>query len=153
MNPLDRREFLALGALARPLRSAEPDDPLWRDIVGRIEAADRKRSAQLASVRDASGLNRLRFHVRTRLLQGMGPFPVRTALNPRVTGTLHRDGYVIEKIVFESRSHYFVSANVYRPRKAGRYPAVLQSCGHYDEGKAAPDYQVACAGLARKGFV
>jgi hypothetical protein len=34
-----------------------------------------------------------------------------------------------------------------------RVSAVVQSCGHYSEGKAAPDYQRACIGLARKGFV
>jgi cephalosporin-C deacetylase-like acetyl esterase len=30
---------------------------------------------------------------------------------------------------------------------------VVQSCGHYKEGKADPDYQTACIGLALKGFV
>ena len=49
---------------------------------------------------------------------------------------------------------YYVTANLYRPKStATRRPAVVQSCGHYEGGKAAEDYQRACIGLAKKGFV
>lgn len=44
-----------------------------------------------------------------------------------------------------------MTANVYRPVQAGRYPAVLLQSGHTQEGKAEP--QRLAANLALKGFV
>src|SRR2546428_1878854 len=41
--------------------------------------------------------------VRKRMNAVLGGFPERTPLNPRVVGTLERDGYRIEKIIFESQ--------------------------------------------------
>ena len=40
-----------------------------------------------------------------------GPFE-RTPLNPRVTGTVERRGYRIEKLAFESRPRLYVTANL-----------------------------------------
>src|SRR5207247_3880598 len=72
----------------------------------------------------------------------------------KVTGLLRSSDYVIEKIIFESRPQYYVTANLYRPKTiSSPRPGVIQSCGHYAEGKAAPDYARACIGLAKKGIV
>ena len=61
---------------------------------------------------------------------------------------------MIEKILFESRPRYYVTANLYRPERITRpLPAVIESCGHYAEGKAGPNYQKACAALATKGII
>ena len=43
-----------------------------------------------------------------------GPFE-RTPLNPRITGTVERSGYRIEKLTFESRPRLYVTANFYLP--------------------------------------
>ena len=39
----------------------------------------------------------------------------RTALNVRVTGRLERQGYYIEKLMFESLPRLYVTANLYIP--------------------------------------
>jgi dienelactone hydrolase len=44
-----------------------------------------------------------------------------------------------------------VTANLYRPDRPGRHPAVLMSMGHWDSGKAAG--QLLSSNLARRGFV
>jgi len=44
-----------------------------------------------------------------------------------------------------------VTANLYRPTRPGRYPAVLLQAGHTQEGKAEP--QRLAANLALKGFI
>ena len=49
----------------------------------------------------------------------------RTPLNARVTGTVERPGYRIEKLTFESRPRLYVTANLYVPAGTGRRPAIL----------------------------
>jgi len=127
---------------------------LWDWFLKELDAADSSRRARLEAVRTAADLDALRRRVRGKLLEAIGGFPERTPLNARRAGTLERPGYTIKKIVFESRPRYYVTANLYRPaRITSPRPAVIQSCGHYKEAKAAQDYQKACAGLARKGFI
>ncbi len=77
----------------------------------------------------------------------------RSPLNPRVTGTLDRPGYRIEKLTFESRPRLYVTANLYLPAAAGRHPAILGPLGHSTNGKAWPSYQRLFSNLARKGYV
>lgn len=77
----------------------------------------------------------------------------RNPLNARVTGTVERPGYRIEKLIFESRPRLYVTANLYVPAAAGRRPAILSPLGHSVNGKAWPSYQKLFSNLARKGYV
>ena len=94
-----------------------------------------------------------RAHLRREMLKAIGAFPVRTPLNARTTGTVLREGYRIEKVVFESMPGVFVTGNLFIPDGGGRYPAVVMSCGHANEGKDAPVYLRACVIAVRRGFV
>ncbi len=92
--------------------------------------------------------------VRAKIRQCFGPEPERTPLNARVTGIVERDTYTIEKVIFESRPGFPVTANLYLPRnRKGPLPAVVGTCGHSDNGKAAEPYQAFSQGLARLGYV
>src|SRR6266513_2011820 len=77
----------------------------------------------------------------------------RTPSNARVTGTVQRTGYRIEKVTFESRPRLYVTANLYVPAGTGRGPAILSPLGHSVNGKAWPSYQKLFSNLARKGYV
>ena len=83
----------------------------------------------------------------------LGEMPARTPLNARVTGVLREEGFTIEKVLFESRPGFYVTANVYRPSGKGPFPAVLHPCGHSANGKAYREYQKANRLLAQHGFV
>jgi hypothetical protein len=85
---------------------------------------------------------------------GLRPMPERTPLNPKVTGTLKRDGYRIEKIIFDSLPKFYVTANLYMP-ETGRapYPAILMPLGHEDGGKAHEAWQRLAITFAKNGFV
>jgi dienelactone hydrolase len=92
--------------------------------------------------------------VKAKARECFGPMPEKTPLNARITGTLERDGYRIEKVIFESRPGFLVTANLYIPNGGkGPLPAVVGSCGHTDEGKAGESYQAFSQGLARLGYV
>lgn len=92
--------------------------------------------------------------VKAKARECFGPMPEKTPLNARITGTVERDAYRIEKVIFESRPGFLVTANLYIPNGGkGPLPAVVGSCGHTDEGKAGDSYQAFSQGLARLGYV
>lgn len=92
--------------------------------------------------------------IRDSMLSWTGPFPERNPLNARITGRLERDGYVVEKILFESRPDFLVSANLYLPDNAVYpCPAILNVIGHSPTGKARDKVQKRSIAQARKGFV
>jgi dienelactone hydrolase len=67
---------------------------------------------------------------------GLWPLPERTPLKAKVTGSVERDGVVIEKLHFQSKPGLYVTANLYRPKKvAGKLPAILYVCGHSGRGR------------------
>lgn len=89
-----------------------------------------------------------------RVRESFGPQPERTPLNARTTGVVERDAYKIENVIFESRPGFPVTANLYVPKgHSGPLPAVVGTCGHSANGKAAEAYQCFAQGLARLGFV
>ena len=62
---------------------------------------------------------------------GLSPMPERTPLNALKTGEVAGDGFVVEKLHFQSRPGLYVTANLYRPpQPEGRLPAILYVCGH-----------------------
>jgi len=67
---------------------------------------------------------------------GLWPLPPRTPLQAKVTGTVQREGVVIEKLHYQSRPGLYVTANLYRPAKSeGKFPAILYLCGHTNRGR------------------
>lgn len=94
-------------------------------------------------------------HLREKFVEAIGGLPERTPLNPQVTGVVQRDGYRVEKVIFESQPKHCVSALLFLP-DAGRhsppYPGVLVPCGHSANGKAHDAYQTMGALLALNGM-
>jgi len=92
--------------------------------------------------------------IRAAWIEALGGLPERTPLNARVTGTLDRDDYRIEKVLYESRPRHHVTANLYLPKEGKPpFPAVLVPCGHSRNGKACAAYQSMSILLAKHGFV
>ncbi|MCC7423137.1 MAG: acetylxylan esterase [Planctomycetaceae bacterium] len=94
-------------------------------------------------------------YVRDTLNRINGPFPERTPLNARVVGTVERKGYVIEKVIYESRPGVLVTGNLYLPEgasKENRVPGVIIPCGHSANGKAQDVYQSAAISIALNGI-
>lgn len=119
--------------------------------VRRSEQLGAAARAKLQTREDAEAYVRC---VREKVRQCFGPLPEKTPLNPRITGTVEREAYRIENLIFESRPGLLVTANLYVPK--GRkfpLPGVVGTCGHSASGKAAEPYQSFAQGLARLGYV
>lgn len=140
-----------LAPLSLAAQSAPPDPLLrWMDQIAQQQLT--RREAAIAEIRAAAGAVRRQEWVRTKFLELIGGLPdYRGALNARLTGSVTNGTYTLEKVIFESLPNYFVTANLYRPNQAGRYPAVLMSAGHTQLGKTE-NHRIA-ANLAAKGFV
>jgi dienelactone hydrolase len=88
------------------------------------------------------------------MFAAMGPFPEKPCdLDPKVVDALKRDGYRIEKILFQSRPDVWVTANAYVPDGiTGKVPAVLAVHGHWPWARRDPVVQARCLGLVKLGF-
>lgn len=166
-----RRSFLALMAtmLAEPLGAQSsnkldfltdlPDfahlnmmvkDHLNRQAIARLE----ERRKMIAGFSTAEEVTKRRAYVREQMLRDLGDFPSRTPLNARVVGTLDRDGYKIEKVIFESQPHFYVTGNLYLPTEGqAPYPGVLFPLGHELGGKSNGDWQQTLGDFTRRGYV
>ncbi len=119
--------------------------------VRRVESQANERRAALKTRSDAEAYVR---DVQEKIQQSFGPWPEKTPLKPRITGTVERDTYKIENIIFESRPNFLVTANLYIPKgRAFPLPGVVGTCGHSDTGKMIGVYQSFAQGLARQGYV
>ncbi len=94
-----------------------------------------------------------RSELRRKILNAWGGFPAQPCpLEPRVLGTLQRDGYRVEKVVFQTRPGIRMTANAYVPEASGKVPAVLVVHGHWRGAKQDPVVQSRCLGLTKLGF-
>ncbi len=93
--------------------------------------------------------------LREKFLDVLGGLPDRTPLNSQVTGIVSRDGYSVEKVIFESQPKHFVTAVLFLPdskRYKPPYPGVLVPCGHAKNAKGYESYQKMGALLALNGM-
>lgn len=123
-------------------------------VVARIRALDAANQARIQGLGSAAEARAYVEELRAKLPAIFGELPERTDLKARIVGALERDDYVIERVIFESRPNFPVTANLYLPRAASfPAPGVIIPSGHSLEGKAA-DYNQAAAQLcARNGMV
>lgn len=81
------------------------------------------------------------------------PFPHKTPLRAKITGEIDRSDYLIQKLIFESRPNFFVTALVYVPKNnALPAPAIICPSGHWG-GKHHPIVQSRMIGLAKRGYI
>ena len=113
-----------------------------------------RRSHEIAAIQTPEQARARQAYIRSTFMKLIGGFPEKTPLSPRITGTFNRDGYRVDKLIFESRPGFFVTADLYVPT-AGRapYPAVLGVAGHSDTSKASGIYQRGWIALAKRGYI
>jgi len=92
--------------------------------------------------------------VREKLLDIIGPFPEKTPLNVKVSGIIHKEGYRVEKLIYESQPGYYVTSALFIPENLkGRAPAILNPIGHSTMSFRRDIYQHTIINLVKKGFI
>jgi len=91
--------------------------------------------------------------VKVVLMKTVGPFPKKTPLNPQITGTVIKEGYKIEKVIYESMPGFYVTGGLYLPDGKNKKPAILFVSGHTENSFRHDSYQVMILNLVKKGFI
>ena len=126
----------------------------WTAFYNRLFALDAEVDDIWAKVKTVPQFDSLRGEMRRKMLRRIGEMPEKTPLNAKITGVVQRNGYRIEKILFESRPGMFVTGNLYLPdesRFPAPHPAAIEVCGHSRTGKNSPKYQRMAILLAKNG--
>lgn len=110
------------------------------------------RRAEIAALKTAGDIAKRQSLLRTKFIEALGGFPEKTPLNARTVGKEQRDGYSVERVIFESRPNHHVTATLYLPDGNGPFPGVLNPIGHSNNGKAADYIQRGCILLAKNGI-
>ncbi|MBE6393915.1 MAG: hypothetical protein E7044_07675 [Lentisphaerae bacterium] len=119
----------------------------------KFQALDRKRDARLNKIKTREDAEKYISEIREKLKNVFGPMPQVKPIKPQVTGTLATEKLQIDKVLFQSRPGYYVSALFYRPKEyRKKLPGVLFLCGHSADGKHAKTYQRVPQSLALRGF-
>src|SRR4051794_20784442 len=116
--------FVTFGA--SPVRSDEnPREMLHRYLIEQARQQFDTRRKAIGAIKTPDDISKRQKEMRSFLLRSLGEFPERTPLNARVVGTLRREGYRVDKVIFESRPDHHVTANLYLPDGQLPFPGVL----------------------------
>jgi dienelactone hydrolase len=122
--------------------------------IKRMRGFEKNRNIRISELSTRKDAERYVLEVKKAVKKSFGEMPENTPLNPRITGVIDCGKYIIEKVIFESRPKFFVTANLYLPKHIDNpLPGVVVACGHAEIGKAYSSYQSVCIGLVSKGFI
>lgn len=112
------------------------------------------RDKEIAGLATKSEWLKRQDRVKAALQEVIGPFPKKTPLNPRIIDVVRKDGYRVEKLVYESMPGFYVAGCLFVPETAtGKLPAILNVVGHNQEAFRNELYQIIYLNLVKKGFI
>jgi cephalosporin-C deacetylase-like acetyl esterase len=130
------------------------DEQFRRYLTNIAKQQWESRAAAVAAIRTPAQVRDRQAYIHKHLLEKIGGFPDKTPLNARITGTLDRGDYKVEKLIYESQPHYYVTTSVFVPANGKPpYPAVLGTAGHSLEAKSFALYQSVWIALAKRGIL
>jgi len=154
VHDLHSQEEEKLSVFEGWMRFTDAPNSHYHHLAAAMQERLAERSSDLAALEGEADWRARRDEVRTTLDRIVGPFPERTPLNPRITGTATRNGVRMEKVVFESRPGFYVTGALFlREDLSGPAPGVLYLSGHASEAFRSRAYMHIIQNLALKGFV
>ena len=127
---------------------------LYKQMVAEGSGFWQKREDKIATFTTAEDWKNYQRSVQSKLQQIIGIFPEKTPLNPQVRGALDRPDFTVEKIIYESRLNFSVTAALFLPKqRAAKAPAVIYCSGHTPLAFRSNTYQTKIINLVKKGFI
>ena len=138
----------------RWIKFSDSSNALYHHISGQAYDYLQKRSGEVAKIKTLEQWRNRQELIRKTFSDIIGPLPARTPLNVTITGVLQKDGYRVEKTIYESRPGYYVTSALFVPDGLeGKAPAILFCVGHSAAAFRRPLYQQVALNLVKKGFV
>ncbi len=126
---------------------------LYKTIVDEALVLLKKREAGIARLQTEEDWKTYQKELRTKVFSSLGKFK-KTPLNPKITGTIKKDRYRIEKILFESHPGFYVTGCLFIPKKRQKpAPAIIYVSGHSDLSFRSNIYQHIILNMVDKGFI
>jgi len=126
-----------LQVLPEKVNEIAPAEMMHAYLLGRAHEATERRDREYENLKTAEQLAEYQRRMRQFFTEQLGGFPERTPLNAKVVGSDERDGYRIEKVIFESQPRHYVTAILYLPDAEPPYPGVLEphlfSSGRFED--------------------
>lgn len=141
-----------LNVLSAEQNGVAPRKMLSEYLLAQAKLHFDQRRAVVAGLKTPQDVQRRQEELKAKFIAAIGGFPEKTPLNAQTTGHEQRDGYHIERVIYESRPQHHVTAVLFLPAGPPPFPGVLIPCGHSANGKAAEAYQRACILLAKNGL-
>ena len=141
-----------LRVLPERINQVETRKMVRRYLLDQAEKAFLRREAAFEELKTVEQMREHQHRMREFLRAQLGDFPERTPLQARIVGRHERDGYSVERILYQSRPGHYVTALLYLPEGPPPYPGVLIACGHAPSAKSTEMYQRAGVLLAKGGM-
>jgi len=141
-----------LAVLTPEEKGSGPDEIVRQYLRGLVHEALDRRQAEYEKVRTPWAIAVWQEEMRRFFLRQLGGFPERSPLAARVVEGRDFPDYRLEKVIYQSRPQFYVTALLYLPKSKPPYPGVLLPCGHSSNGKASEAYQRASILLAKNGI-
>lgn len=141
-----------LNVLKSESNGVAPRKMLYTYLQAEAQKQFDARRAAIAAIKTPQDVERRQLELRAKFINAIGGFPARTDLNARVIGAQQRDGYRVERVIYESRPQHHITASLYIPDGLPPFPGVLMPIGHSANGKAAEYVQRGSILLAKNGI-
>jgi cephalosporin-C deacetylase-like acetyl esterase len=129
------------------------DEALYKIITDKAFNLLDKRKEKIDQLQTRTDWLNYQTELKEKYRESLNKFK-KTPLNARVTSTLKRDNYTVEKIIFESHPGFYVTSCLFLPKKRQKpAPAIIYCSGHTDLGFRSEVYQRVILNLVEKGFV
>ena len=111
------------------------------------------RKGNVALIQAADDLDQYRAKMKDRIFEGLAGFE-KTPLNAKITGTIKRGSFGVEKILLESQPGFFVTGCLFLPDKRQKLtPAIIYCSGHGEIAFRGEEYQLGILNLVAHGFI
>ncbi|MEN8229653.1 MAG: acetylxylan esterase [Bacteroidota bacterium] len=113
-----------------------------------------ERESEISKLSTKADWEKRQERIRKTLAEAIGTFPDKTPLNARIMGVSEKEEYRVEKVIFESRPEFYVTAALYIPKELkGKAPAIIHTIGHSQAAFRRDLYQRSAINFVEKGFV
>ncbi len=136
------------------LQYTDAPNSLYHHLSGEAYRMLQKRVEKINQIKDINGWKERQNEVRQILWEIIGSFPDKTPLNAKITGTVKKNGYKVENIIYESLPGFYVTSSLFIPdKRQKRAPAILFCSGHSHGVYRLESYQLPLLNLVKKGFI
>src|SRR3954467_2662767 len=115
---LSRALLLTISALpatlgAQPSLNVTPglEGMLDKYLSGVAQQQWQQRDATIAAIKTPAQVKARQEYIHRKLLEEIGGFPEKTPLHAKITGILDHADYKVEKLIYESIPHFYVTAS------------------------------------------